>query len=146
MNKVNKMVPYIAGIWFVSALTLANRDFSLNGSLRLRDGRKIVLKHVGDKTCWELSLRTPGNQYLWDRTYCTDFDLLWWDPFFIPIKADAYEIDLNHDGKPEVALAVWDGGNSPAPRWALIFTVEEKSLQPFGRRKYDIESQSPLLP
>lgn len=119
----------------------------MNGTLTLSDGRKIVLRHARDESaCWEVSLRSPTDKYLWDRTYCTDFDLLWWSPFFIPIKSDKYEIDLNRDGKPEIGLAVWDGGNSPDPCWAIIFTVEEKSLKPFGRKKYDIESNGPLQP
>ena len=146
MKKANSLAIYIAISTFFSSPAIAKRDLMANGSLTLADGRRLVLKHTrGEAACWEMSLRSPAGKYLWDRTYCTDFDLLWLDPFFVPVKPDKYEVDLNSDDKPEIGLAVWDGGNAPE-RWAIIFTVEEKSLRPYGRKKYYIESNDPLLP
>jgi hypothetical protein len=146
MNKASSLVLYIAISTFPSATAEAKRDLMMNGSLTLADGRKLVLKHAqSEAACWEMSLRARTGKYLWDRTFCTDFDLLWLEPFFVPIKADRYELDLNRDGYPEIGVAVWDGGNAPM-RWAIIFTVEEKSLRPYGRKKYNIESNDPLLP
>jgi hypothetical protein len=118
----------------------------VNGTLALADGRKLALRHAGiEEACWDLTLTSRENKRLWGQTYCTEFDLLWLYPFFVPIKSDIFDVDLNHDGKPEIGLAVWDGGNAPM-RWAIIFTVEEQSLKPYGRIKYYIESNQPLLP
>lgn len=121
-------------------------DLTTDVVIFLSDGRKLSLRNVGDRACYELSLSTQVGHYLWDRTYCTDFGTLWLRPFFVPIKAGKYEVDLDHDGYPEVGVAVWDGGNSPRPRWAIIFSVEDKALKPYGRKKYYIESGDSLLP
>ena len=147
MNVANRIFIFLVASWtlLIAPNAFANQDLIMNFKLTLKDRRILVLRNVGDTACHELSLRSPTGAFLWDRSYCTDFDLLWFHPFFVPVKPGQYEVDLNHDGLPEVGVAVWDGGNSPRPRLAIIFTVEQKALRPYGRVKYYIESGDSLL-
>lgn len=146
--KVNRVAILLVTVASILGANIKSepKDLTINGDLKLLDGRQISLRMVGDSPCHEVSLRSMAHTYLWDRTYCTDFGMLWFEPFFIPVKAGNYEVDLDRNGYPEVAIAVWDGGNHPELGKALIFTVYDRKLILYGKRKYHIESEASLLP
>ena len=80
-----------------------------------------------------------GTRILWDKTFAEDFGTLWHEAYFIPIKKEQFIMDLNNDSNPEIAIAVWSGGNASQNSLALIFTVKENSLELFRKESIAIE-------
>jgi len=111
--------------------------------LKLPDGKEIIISYpvkynegVGEKI--RVFMRN-GTRILWDKTFAEDFGTLWHEAYFIPIKKEQFIMDLNNDSNPEIAIAVWSGGNASQNSLALIFTVKENSLELFRKESIAIE-------
>ena len=48
-------------------------------------------------------------------------------------------MDINNDSIPEIAIAVWSGGNASEKSLAFIFSVKEHSLEFFKQESIAIE-------
>lgn len=98
----------------------------------MADGKEIILKRLFESSAppprMRVFLRNHG-KVLWDVTYYNDFDIWFWESaFFIPIVENQLYVDLNNDGYPEIAIAVWHGGKLVETCSAAIFTVKEDRL------------------
>lgn len=111
--------------------------------LKLPDGKEILLSYplkynegVGEKV--RVFMRS-GSKVLWDKTFSEDFGTLWHEAYFVPIKKDTFILDINNDSIPEIAIAVWSGGNASEKSSALIFSVKDHSLEFFKQEPIAIE-------
>ena len=113
------------------------------GYLKLSDGKEIIISYPlsinegqGEKV--RIFLR-KGTKVLWDKTYSYDLGTVWHEAYFIPIKKDQFVLDLNNDTWPEIAVAVWSGGNATDKSSAFIFSVGTDSLNLLKKETIAIE-------
>ncbi len=102
-----------------------------NTELLLPNGISLQTKKTG-KLSSTLILKKK-NRLVWKKQYEEAFDSLWHYAYFVPILKNQYYSDVNDDGYIEVAVGIWDGGNSPC-RKAHIFSIREKSLKYIATR------------
>lgn len=97
-------------------------------SLTLRDGRFVELDRL-DVTTWKLSLlKSDKKTVLWSKIYVEDEEInLWNEAQITYVKDELYEVDINHDGYPEIAVYTYAGGNHSCNP-AVLYTVKEKEL------------------
>lgn len=103
--------------------------------LKLPDGKEVIISYPisvnegkGEKV--RVFLR-KGSRILWDKTFSEDFRTLWHEAYFIPIKKDQFILDLDNDSFPEIAIAVWSGGNATESSSAIVFSVKDDALKIF---------------
>jgi hypothetical protein len=80
-----------------------------------------------------------GSTVLWDKTFSEDFGTLWHEAYFIPITKNQFIVSLNQDSYPEIAIAVWSGGNHTENSSAIIFSVNDDSLTFYKSESISIE-------
>jgi len=105
--------------------------------IKLSDGRTIEALRCGIH-CHCLVVKR-GKELLDKQCYEEEFDRLWDYAFFVPIKPGQYAFDVNGDGKLEIGVATWDGGNNIANRYALAFSIQGDKLTYFGQEKFNLE-------
>ncbi|MBI6546890.1 MAG: hypothetical protein HY692_08855 [Cyanobacteria bacterium NC_groundwater_1444_Ag_S-0.65um_54_12] len=131
---------------FGNAPALANEDGipTENTTLRLPDGRFVNLERLSQhETQMTLEKRTArGRKILWKRVYEQEYDRLWDEAFFVPIKPNRYIVDLDRNGTWEIGIATYDGGNS-LYRYALIFSVKKDALVFYGTSPKQIDLVMP---
>lgn len=110
--------------------------------LRLQDGKESILvrkfNEIGPSNHMRLFLRKNG-KVLWDVTYHDDLEIVWADAHFIPLFDKEFIADLNNDSYPEIAVAVWHGGNAVRYCKAIIFSVKEDKLVPLATHEINYE-------
>lgn len=101
-------------------------------SLRLVDGREILLTHIPSKiepvTGIHIFLK-KGRKILWDKIYSDEFETQWETANFIPVIKNKFIYDLNKNGDFEIGVATNHGGMAVWRNVAVIFTVREKELK-----------------
>jgi hypothetical protein len=105
-------------------------------TVHLSNGKSILTQRIDHHSHYVLI--KDGNKIVWKRKFALDYGQLWEYAFFVPIKKDKYESDINKDGYPEIAICTWDGGHF-VQREALIFTVKDNALKYYDRKKFNLE-------
>jgi hypothetical protein len=100
--------------------------------LKLADGKEVIISQPGTKDEDLVKKRVfmrIGNKVLWDKTYNSEYgDYIWQGAHFIPIIPGKFSYDYDKDGKEEIAIAVWHGGQNMASSSAYVFTISGDSL------------------
>ncbi len=145
MKNRNNWLTFFVSLFFSSTLLAVNGWIPVDDTeLTLPDGRMVSSIRTGDHS-HKIVLKN-GKKVLWSYNFEFEYDRLWDDAFFVPIKPKKYFFDLNHDGYFEIAIATWDGGNNMEHRDAVIFTVKENSLEYFGRHPFNLEYGTYVYP
>lgn len=110
--------------------------------LKMPDDKELILvrlfNDIGPSNHMRLFLR-KSEKMLWDVTYNNDLGTLWADAHFIPLYDKEFISDLDGDSFPEVAIAVWHGGNAVQHCRAIIFSVKEDRLSVLATREINYE-------
>jgi len=100
--------------------------------LKLSDGKEIIISQPGSRNEDLVKKRVfmrKGKKILWDRTFNTeDGDFIWQSAHFLPVVPSKFAHDHDLNGKEEIAIAVWHGGQKVDQCDAYIFEVNEDSL------------------
>ena len=113
-------------------------------TLDLPGGRVVKLLRVSQHETRISLERHSGSRskVLWTRVYEQEYERLWDQAFFVPVRPGRYFVDLNGDGAPEIGIATWDGGNYLFGH-GLLFSVKKRSLTYFGRSPKPIDLVAP---
>ena len=75
----------------------------------------------------------------WVSHYKKTLGIIQADAHFIPLFDKEFIADLNNDSYPEIAVAVWHGGNAVRYCRAILFSVKEDKLVPLATHEINYE-------
>ncbi len=113
-------------------------------TLHLADGRVIRLLRISQhETKMWLEKGSGGRrQVIWTKVFEQEYEGLWDQAFFVPVRPGRYIVDVDRDGTPEIGVATWDGGNY-FYGYGLLFSVKKRSIKYFGRSQKLIDLVAP---
>lgn len=108
--------------------------------LKLPDGKEIHITYfsLNDEMRIRIFMKLK-NKVIWDKSFIDSYDEVWNQAHFIPVTEDKFLEDLNHDGFPEIGIAVWNGGKAPCASSGITFTVRNDSLEFFKKQQINTE-------